>query len=70
LSDFNSAIRLEPNEPTPWYFRAMIRLQTGDLSGAAQDADKALERIPSGSPRRADVEKLRREIRSMMSKGS
>ncbi len=64
LADFNSAIRLSPARPAPWYSRALARRESGDLAGALRDLDKAIELAPSDWPPLAEVESLRRRLRS------
>jgi tetratricopeptide (TPR) repeat protein len=63
LADFSEAIRLDPDKPAPWFFRALVRRDRRDLSGAAEDAARALAVTPPGSPQRAQIEALQRELR-------
>jgi tetratricopeptide (TPR) repeat protein len=67
-ADFDNAIRLDPSNPTPWFFRARIRIGQGDLSGAAEDLSRALEVSPPGTPQRAQIEALQRQVRAEQGK--
>jgi len=61
-TDLDRAVELAPGDPAPWFFRAQIRRNEGDLAGAASDLSKALEVVPPGSRQRADIEALYRQI--------
>jgi len=50
----------------PWFFRAQIRRNDGDLAGAASDLTRALEVVPPGSRQKADIEALYRQVRAEM----
>ena len=65
-TDLDRAVELSPGDPAPWFFRAQIRHNDGDLAGAASDLSRALELVPPGTRQRADIEALHRQVRAEM----
>jgi len=70
LADFDESIRIKPYSLKPWYLRAKARMESGNLDGARDDLNKALEMVPPGSPRRAEIERLRDQVRALIDKSS
>jgi tetratricopeptide (TPR) repeat protein len=68
-ADLDAAIRLDPGAPAPRYFRGLLRKEAGDLSGAAEDLSRALEATPPGTPQRAEIERLYRQVRDELARG-
>ena len=63
-ADLDRAIGLDGANPAAWYFRAMLRRQSGDLAGAAQDLANALRVAPPGSRQRVQIEALQRQVQA------
>jgi tetratricopeptide (TPR) repeat protein len=70
LEDFTEAIRADPDDPAPWYFRGRVRSELGQIDEALADLDEALKVCPRGSPRCAEIERFRREVRESAASGS
>ena len=62
LGDFDNSIRLLPTDPTPWYFKALTLTEMGDLAGALESLDRALEILPPRAPRVAQIRALRDQV--------
>ena len=47
MEDYNTAIRLNPEDPDPYYNRGLTRWELGDNVGAIADFTYAIERNPN-----------------------
>lgn len=61
-TDLDAAVRLDPADPAGWFFRGRARAALGDREGAIADLGEAAARLPAGSSRRAEAERLKREL--------
>jgi tetratricopeptide (TPR) repeat protein len=70
LADLDSSMRINPLAHKPRYLAGLIHKESGDLDAALKDLDTALEIVPPGSPDRARIENLRREVLAALGQGS